>query len=131
LELIILSRNIDPLDNNIAETGKAQTVLGPVDPDSLGKTLMHEHLLLQTWIELEDKQCWINGGFGIPPETEEELAIWNAKLTSANIELLREPASRLRNRDANTISAEDIEPELLAFRAAGGSTVKSSHAVIR
>ena len=26
-------------------TGKIQTVLGPIAPDSLGRTLMHEHVL--------------------------------------------------------------------------------------
>lgn len=100
-----------------------QTVLGLVDPGSLGKTLMHEHLLLQTWIDLGDRQRWISGGFGIPPETDDELAIWDAELTLENIELLREAGARLRNRDVNTISTGDIKPELLAFRAAGGSTV--------
>ena len=32
-------------------TGKVQTVLGPVDPGQLGRTLTHEHILFDgSWI---------------------------------------------------------------------------------
>jgi hypothetical protein len=31
--------------NRPARPGEVQTVLGPIDPDDLGPTLMHEHLL--------------------------------------------------------------------------------------
>jgi phosphotriesterase-related protein len=99
------------------------TVLGPVDPECLGPTLMHEHLLLQTWIDLDDRERWRRGGLGDPPSTAEELATWHAPLTNENAEALRRPAAALRTRDANSLASEDILPELRAFAAAGGGTV--------
>ena len=43
-----------------ARSGKAQTVLGLIDPDDLGVTLLHEHLLL-------DQGCY----FAVPDEASE------------------------------------------------------------
>lgn len=118
--------NDDPAlaaENDTQMAGKVLTVLGLVDPECIGFTLMHEHLLLQTWIDLEDRQRWVRGGFGEPPSTKEELAIWNAKLTPENLDQLRRQAAKLRNMDVNTLASADILPELQSFGAAGGSTV--------
>lgn len=50
---------------NSAQSGKAQTVLGPIDPGALGFTLMHEHLLLDVspYFERPDEattRAWID-----------------------------------------------------------------------
>lgn len=103
--------------------GQVNTVLGPVAPEALGVTLMHEHLVLRTWIDLHDRERWRRGGLGTPPSTPDELATWHAPVTAETLETLRAPASALRTMDANSLSPEDVLPELRAFASASGGTV--------
>ena len=51
---------------NIA--GKAMTVRGPIEPDQLGITLMHEHLFVATTRDVRDRTTTLRlrtGGCGI------------------------------------------------------------------
>ena len=90
--------------------GKAMTVRGPIDPDQLGVTLMHEHLF----------SCIT--GFVQPtyntPATE--LALWDQKLTLDNLYLARERKPIL---DSAFFADEKTTTfEVWDYRYAGGNT---------
>src|SRR5262249_33315816 len=93
-----------------ARFGKVQTVTGLVDPDSLGPTLMHEHLLIDA-SHLEPR-----------PLDDAQEQVFGEKLTV-------EIASRIKfGGDPNLDNArlDDLEmavAELAWFREAGGGTV--------
>jgi phosphotriesterase-related protein len=85
-----------------------QTVLGRIDPETMGHTQTHEHLLCDLWA-------------GVPP-----------RATASDRARYLEPV-RLSNRywnrrnhgqdDMQLLSIDDAVSEALAFRAAGGGTV--------
>lgn len=104
-------------------SGKAMTVLGVVDPDLLGQTLMHEHLYLKTWIPIDEPERWIKAGLGKPPYDKQELDVWEEKLTKSNIKKLSNPKLSMRNKDSYTLDITDTLPELLDFKELGGHTV--------
>lgn len=90
--------------------GKAQTVLGLVDPGALGLTLMHEHLLLDE-SQLEPV-----------PSDPELLRLYEAPLTPEILTQIR--YGGLNNRE--NLIFNDIAlsvRELIPFKAAGGGTV--------
>ncbi|MBM3948125.1 MAG: phosphotriesterase-related protein [SAR202 cluster bacterium] len=91
-------------------SGKVQTVLGPVEPSSLGPTLMHEHLLISL-------ECYY-----VEPEEASERAYINTPVQMGNRGLLRRRwwyvLDEMRLWDERTA----IE-EVLRFKHAGGGTV--------
>lgn len=104
------------------QTGKAMTVLGAVAPSELGDTLMHEHLYLLYWIPLDEPERWEILGIE-PPESSEELKIWNAPLTHSNRNDLIRDEHYLRNKDAYTLEISDTLPEIVAYKELGGRTI--------
>ena len=60
--------------------GKAMTVKGPIDPEELGRTIMHEHLFIDFW---RDKQPDFNA-----PATL--AGLWDQKLTLENLHFARD-----------------------------------------
>lgn len=109
-------RTAQPLDaSRIAaerarRKGKAQTVRGLVDPEELGSTLMHEHLLLDESL------------LAPTPVDPEERRLYEAPLGPEILTLVR--YSGLWNRD--DLIYDDIDlavRELAPFRKAGGSTI--------
>lgn len=88
----------------------AMTVQGAVNPDTLGFTLMHEHLLFDTsawFVEASDERKRAIGKRPVEPEILEDLR--------------RDP---FINRDNLVMRDEDIAvAELAFFRHAGGGTV--------
>lgn len=90
--------------------GMAQTVLGPVAPESLGVTLPHEHILSTLEAYLEE------------PRSADEARLLDRPLGAADLAAVR--AEPYRNRQHVILDDEDLAArELLRFRDAGGSTV--------
>lgn len=93
-----------------AIAGKVQTVLGPVAPDSLGPTLMHEHIL----IHMAHIAC--------EPTDPKRRAAYHAPLCLETVSLIR--FAGMSNLASCTLSDRDLAvAELGRFRAAGGRTV--------
>ncbi len=91
--------------------GKAMTVKGPIEPDQLGTTLMHEHL----FIDLRKS--------GAPNENvpATEAALWEQKLTLDNLHHARE---RKPIADNWLLSDEKMAiDEVNEFRNQGGNTI--------
>ena len=94
-----------------AMVGKAMTVYGPVEPDQLGITIMHEHLFIDFW---RDKAP----GFNAPAT---EVALWEEKLTLENLHLAREYK---HIKDNYLLTNERLAiAELDYYRSLGGNTV--------
>ena len=92
-------------------SGKAQTVLGAVEPDALGFTLMHEHL----YLDLRPNHL---------PDADssaDELAVWNAPLGLANLRLARRALPIMDNYLLDDERAAIDEAS--RFRALGGGTL--------
>lgn len=91
--------------------GKALTVRGPIEPDLLGFTLMHEHIL----VDLRKS----NQSSDATPVTE--AALWDQKLTLENLHLARE---RKPIADNFILSDEELAiAETMEFRIRGGSAI--------
>ncbi len=92
-------------------TGKAMTVLGPVEPDRLGFTLMHEHLYLDL-----RKNHWPD-----PTAAATELDCWFAPLQLSNLHLARRGLPLVDNY---LLSSEtDAIAEVSGFVELGGGTI--------
>jgi phosphotriesterase-related protein len=93
-----------------ALAGKVQTVLGPIDPEDLGITLCHEHLILDT-------SAW----FSMPP-TASERGLAYQPVHMENLHWLHYHAAN--NLDNLRLLDEDLAiNEALCFQRAGGSTI--------
>jgi phosphotriesterase-related protein len=94
--------------NNLA--GKAQTVLGPVDPDKLGVTSSHEHILFDLSTYFMEPDAASEKGLARQPLSLANLA-WVRVHRFSNLDNLRQPDKELAIK------------ELLRFKYAGGSTL--------
>ncbi len=91
-------------------TGKVQTVLGPVDPEDLGPTLTHEHLLI-------DLECYF-----VEPEEASERAYIDAPVEMENLGAL--PSRWTHNLDQLRLLDESAAIEqAMAFRLGSGGTI--------
>jgi phosphotriesterase-related protein len=91
-------------------TGKIQTVLGVIDPNNLGITLPHEHILC-------DASCWFN-----EPIEATQKAYAYEPVKMKNLGWLRQNSSK--NLDNLRLWDEELAiSELLRFKQAGGSSV--------
>jgi phosphotriesterase-related protein len=95
-----------------ADPTLVQTVLGPVAPDRLGRTLMHEHLLAS--------QVPHDGNS--PGRTPRERSRWDLPITLENLHDVRHH-SDLYRLDLDLTSREEAITELAPFTAAGGGCV--------
>ena len=96
--------------SSLEVSGKVQTVLGPIEPQSLGVTIMHEHLLI-------DMTC-----YHVVPDEASERAWIDAPLT---IERLGGIVPRIESNLAN-MRLWDIDAtieEVSRYRYAGGLSV--------
>ncbi len=91
--------------------GMAMTVNGPLEPDQLGTTLMHEHLFIELWKHFAP-------AYNLPAT---EAALWEQKLTMENLHLARD----LKPIKDNFILADDqmAVDEVLEYRNRGGNTI--------
>ena len=91
-------------------TGKVQTVLGPIAPEALGVTLMHEHIL----IHMAHIAC--------VPADQARAAAYHAPLCLEVLSGIR--FGGLTNRDNCTLADHEVAiAELGRYRAAGGRSV--------
>ena len=91
--------------------GKVMTVLGPIDPDQLGSTLMHEHLFITLYRAFEPGHYTSATDWGL----------WEQELTMDKLDLARDRRPIRDNWvlvDERTAIAEARE-----FRHHGGSTI--------
>ncbi len=92
-------------------TGKVMTVRGPIDPDELGPTLMHEHLFIALYKGVEPDEN--------TPATE--WCLWDQNLS---IELLDKARDRKPIRDNWVLLDEGTAiEEAREFRYRGGGTI--------
>ena len=92
-------------------TGKAITVSGPIQPDQLGFTLMHEHLYLDL-----RKNHW-----PAPDSTATQLDAWFAPLQLSNLHLARRMLPIVDNYILS--SESDAIAEVSDFAQLGGGTL--------
>ncbi|XP_009885414.1 PREDICTED: phosphotriesterase-related protein isoform X2 [Charadrius vociferus] len=90
--------------------GKAQTVLGPVDPDCLGYTLTHEHLTMNY------SSCFCPPSPGQEPLSDGPIEMKNLFWIKQNPYSHKENLLLCQETDA-------VKEELLHFKAAGGGTI--------
>ncbi len=106
------------------QAGKVITVTGPTAPSNLGDTITHEHLFLQLWIPLDDKERWerlgrwLNSGTK-PPVTKGELELWNMPFSARN----RMKLGRVSKDAWELTSVETAIREVQAYQELGGSTI--------
>ncbi len=93
-------------------TGKVQTVLGPIEPQQMGQTMTHEHLLLD-----------YSHAFGsMEPQDPDRKKTFNAPLTMET--LSRMYFAGHWNRDNFILDDEDLAiEEALHFKNLGGGTI--------
>ena len=90
--------------------GCAQTVLGAVDVNELGITMMHEHLLVDMRLNYED------------PEDPEELALARAPVSLENLSWVS--LNCTKSRDNMVLSDPELAiREAALFKQAGGKTL--------
>jgi phosphotriesterase-related protein len=91
-------------------SGKAQTVLGPLDGDAMGITLPHEHLLIDFKVMFKEPETAADKGRALAPVTMANLG-WVRQNFSSNLDNLR-------------LLDEDVaRDEALLFKQAGGQTM--------
>ena len=91
-------------------SGKAQTVLGPVDGDTMGITLPHEHLLIDFKVMFKEPEAAADKGRALAPVTMANLG-WVRQNFSSSLDNLR-------------LLDEDVaRDEALLFKQAGGQTM--------
>lgn len=90
--------------------GLVQTVLGPVSPDTLGRTMMHEHLVLDGRARATPPPSRLGPDFAIAPVTP-----------SLRADIVHHPFTNL---DDMLLDSEEIAiEELLRYKRAGGGTI--------
>lgn len=102
--------------------GRVMTVLGPVDPGTLGKTLTHEHIFIDFTLPLDEPDRWQLANRRWPADAA-GLRIWNMRVS--------DPADRAflirnawENRDMlRLLDVDESSAEVMQFRQLGGGTI--------
>ena len=97
-------------------SGKVQTVLGPIDPEALGVTLTHEHLLIDT-------ECYFQ-----PPDEASERAWIHARLTIDRLGGVRQRWSYNLDK-SKLLDVQTAIEEVLRYKYAGGSSLVDATSV--
>lgn len=93
--------------------GKIMTVLGPVEPDTLGTTMIHEHILF-------DLSVYHDQRFGTGPGKTEPLP--DEPLGIQHLWVVRHNVAKLRD-NVHQQDIEIAEAELAIFKELGGGTI--------
>src|ERR1700682_4656981 len=93
-----------------ALSGKALTVLGAVDAESMGVTLPHEHLLIDFEVMFKERAAASDKGLAYQPVTLSNVG-WVRQNFNANLDNLR------------LLDEQTALDEIMLFRRAGGQTV--------
>lgn len=92
-------------------TGQIMTVAGPIDPDDLGTTIMHEHLFIALTKQVAPTER----------SPASDVALWGEKLTLENLHLARTRRSIFDNW---ILSDEELAiREAMEFRKMGGDSI--------
>ncbi|RVE68593.1 hypothetical protein OJAV_G00092930 [Oryzias javanicus] len=97
-------------DPNIMVSGKVQTVLGPLDPEQLGRTMTHEHLTMTF------ECCYCPPAAGAEAEPEKPFQMQHMHWLRQNPYSCRENLLLQQETGA-------VREELLAYRRNGGGTI--------
>jgi phosphotriesterase-related protein len=101
-------------------TGKILTVKGPISPEQLGQTLMHEHIFIDFTVPVDTAAGWQYAS-RTKPTGATEVALYNAPLT---MDLLGAVTQGAPNRDNWLLNDEKLAiDEVRRFQAAGGNTI--------
>jgi len=104
-------------------TGQIQTVLGPIPPAELGRTLMHEHVFLDYSLPLDQPALWRSVGLDYP-DTPEKRVLWNAPYSAAIDSLLW--VGWPQNRDSLRLDDYDAALwEMQQLREVGGAVTST------
>jgi phosphotriesterase-related protein len=101
--------------------GKILTVLGPIDAESAGITLPHEHFFLDLSLPFDDPDRWVRAG-RLAPEGAEDRRIYDLEVRLDN----RAEVNRFLWRTEDPLVLDDFDlavEEAGAFKAAGGRTI--------
>jgi len=93
-----------------ALSGKALTVLGAVDADTMGVTLPHEHLLIDFAVMFKEPAAASDRGLAYQPVTLSNVG-WVRQNFNANLDNLR------------LLDEQTAQDEIMLFKRAGGQTV--------
>ena len=111
----------EPLPPVANLAGKVLTVNGPIDPDELGVTITHEHLLIDFTLPLDRPELW-QRTYRLLPNTPEQLIFYEAPVTMRILGDIRYRWDR--NRDNLIIDSEPLTiAEILEFKKHGGQSV--------
>ena len=111
----------EPLPSVANLAGKVLTVNGPIDPDELGVTITHEHLLIDFTLPLDRPDLW-RRTYRPLPNTPEQLAFYEAPVTMRILGDIRYRWDR--NRDNLIIDSEPLAiAEILEFGKHGGQSL--------
>lgn len=98
-------------------TGRVMTVNGLMDPGTVGQTLIHEHIFIDSMLPDDFDRTWAMAG-RVKPRTATQVALYNAPLTLENLFEINMGAA---NRDNYFISDEGRqESEVGAFGKVAG-----------
>ena len=101
-------------------TGKILTVKGPINPDELGRTLMHEHIFIDFTVHDDTTEGWKYAS-RVKPTGATAVALYNSPLT---MNLLGAVAMGAPNRDNWLLKDEKVSiDEVRRFQAAGGNSI--------
>lgn len=102
-------------------SGKIMSVLGLIEPDAIGPTLMHEHIFIDFSLPLDAPDRWPLAWRQIP-QTEDEIAVWQEKLTVENRSLMLRHV--FMNRDSLILEDHgQALAEVSLYKQEGGGTI--------
>ena len=111
----------EPLPSVPNLAGKILTVNGPIDPEELGVTITHEHLLIDFTLPLDRHDLW-RRTYRQLPNTPEQLAFYEAPVTMGILGDIRYHWDG--NRDNLIIDSYAMAiAEILEFKKHGGRSV--------
>jgi len=100
--------------------GKIMTVTGPIDPDELGQTTMHEHIFIDFTVMDDTPERWSAAG-RVKPVGATAVGLYHAPLT---MDILGAVARGAANRDNRLLTDERMAiDEVLEFKRRGGSAI--------
>ena len=100
--------------------GQILTVTGPIDPQALGPTLMHEHIFIDLNLPENDPERW-GWALRAQPAGATEVGIYNHPLT---LDILERVEMGFMNRDNLYLTdGQTAIDEVNEFKKAGGKTI--------
>ena len=100
--------------------GQVMTVTGPIDPNELGQTIMHEHIFIDFTVMDDTPARWSAAG-RVKPVGATAVGRYNAPLT---MDILGDVMLGAANRDNRLLTDEQVAiDEVLEFKRRGGGAI--------